>query len=100
MTTAKLKPAPGCRVRYPDNPQLILSDEGDQVVLTSAWRRLIKAGDVLEVEPPPPPEGGEGGETRRAPPGGAAPAEPAPEGVEGVTKPATARPFKRNGGDE
>jgi hypothetical protein len=58
MTTLKLKPAPGCRVRYPDNPQLILSDEGDQVVLTSAWRRLIKAGDVLEVEPPPPPEGG------------------------------------------
>jgi len=55
MTTLKLKPAPGCRVRYPDNPQLILSDEGDQVVLTSAWRRLIKAGDVLEVEPPPPP---------------------------------------------
>jgi hypothetical protein len=58
MTTLKLKPAPGCRVRYPDNPQLILSDEGDQVVLTSAWRRLIKAGDVLEVVDPPPPEGG------------------------------------------
>lgn len=55
MTTLKLKPAPGCRVRYPDNPQLILSDEGDQVVLTSAWRRLIKAGDVLEVVEPPPP---------------------------------------------
>ena len=58
MTTLKLKPAPGCRVRYPDNPQLLLSEEGDQVVLTSAWRRLIKAGDVVEVEPPPPPEGG------------------------------------------
>jgi hypothetical protein len=67
MTTAKLKPAPGCRVRYPDNPQLLLSEEGDTVTLTSAWRRLVKAGDVLEVEPPPPPEGGEGeGMTRNA----------------------------------
>jgi hypothetical protein len=56
MTTAKLKPAPGCRVRYPENPQLILSDDGDQVTLTSAWRRLIKAGDVVEVVDPPPPE--------------------------------------------
>ncbi|VVP57131.1 DUF2635 domain-containing protein [Pseudomonas fluorescens] len=58
MTTIKLKPAPGCRVRYPDNPTLLLSEDGDQVTLTSAWRRLIKAGDVLEVEPPPPPDGG------------------------------------------
>ena len=56
MTTIKLKPAPGCRVRYPDNPTLLLSVEGDQVTLTSAWRRLIKAGDVLEVVDPPPPE--------------------------------------------
>lgn len=54
MTTAKLKPAPGMRVRYPDNPQLLLSDEGDQVTLTSAWRRLIKAGDVVEVVETPP----------------------------------------------
>lgn len=56
MTTAKLKPAPGCRVRYPDNPQILLSDEGDTVTLTSAWRRLVKAGDVVEVVDPPPPE--------------------------------------------
>jgi hypothetical protein len=56
MTTIKLQPAPGCRVRYPDNPTLLLSAEGDQVTLTSAWRRLIKAGDVVEVVEPPPPE--------------------------------------------
>jgi hypothetical protein len=67
MTTAKLKPAPGCRVRYPDNPTLLLSPDGDQVTLTSAWRRLIKAGDVVEVvEPPPPPPEALAASTARA----------------------------------
>jgi len=58
MTTVILKPAPGARVRFPNNPSRLLREEGDRVELDSAWRRLIKAGDVLEVEPPPPPEGG------------------------------------------
>jgi hypothetical protein len=61
MTTAILKPAPGARVRFPNNPQRLLKEDGDRVELDSAWRRLIKAGDVEVVEDaPPPPEGGEG----------------------------------------
>ena len=56
MTTVILKPAPGARVRFPNNPSRLLREEGDRVELDSAWRRLMKAGDVVEVEPPPPPE--------------------------------------------
>ena len=83
MTTVILKPAPGARVRFPNNPARLLREEGDRVELDSAWRRLMKAGDVVEVVPDPPPP--EDGTTR------ATLASPAPEGVEGTTR---GKPYK------
>lgn len=47
MQTAHLRPAPGRRVRYPDNPARILDDGGAKVPLSPYWLRRIAAGDVL-----------------------------------------------------
>lgn len=44
----KLKPAPGRKVRLPENLRL-LSENGEEITLTPWWHRLLATGDVVEV---------------------------------------------------
>lgn len=46
MTRLFLKPRPGTIVRFPRTGE-ILPEEGKFIILTSYWRRRIKAGDVV-----------------------------------------------------
>lgn len=48
--TKFVKPAPGLKVRNPETG-LHLPDEGDQVPLTTYWRRRLKDGDVVDAKP-------------------------------------------------
>lgn len=47
-----LKPAPDRRVRTPDGE--LLAVEGEDLAMTTFWRRRLDAGDVVPAEPKPP----------------------------------------------
>lgn len=46
-----LKPAPGVKVRRPDGARKHLAEAGEEVTMSSYWRRRLAAGDVVEVAP-------------------------------------------------
>lgn len=49
MEIVKIKPKSGLKIRNPET-NLILSDEGEDVVLSVFWRRRLLEGDVEIVE--------------------------------------------------
>jgi hypothetical protein len=49
--TIFVKPAPGLKIRLPENPAEVLPDHGVTVTATSFWLRRIAEGSVLQVEP-------------------------------------------------
>lgn len=51
MQTMFVKPAPGRLVRFPDNPDRVLDDSGDEVPVNSYWSRRVKEGDVIKSKP-------------------------------------------------
>jgi hypothetical protein len=42
-----IKPAPGMKIRMPDNPAEFLPEQGAEVPVTSFWLRRIKDGSVV-----------------------------------------------------
>lgn len=46
-----VKPAPGLKVRLPDNPRAFLPDEGAEVERNSFWMRRLFDGDVVTATP-------------------------------------------------
>lgn len=46
-----VKPAPGLKVRLPDNPRAFLPDEGAEVERNSFWTRRLFDGDVVTATP-------------------------------------------------
>ncbi len=46
-----VKPAPGLKVRLPDNPRAFLPDDGAEVECVSFWMRRLFGGDVVTATP-------------------------------------------------
>jgi hypothetical protein len=47
-----VKPAPGLKVRLPDNPRAFLPDEGAEVERDSFWMRRLFDADVVIADAP------------------------------------------------
>ncbi len=47
-----VKPAAGLNVRHPEKLHYILPAEGEEVEMSTAWKRLINFGDVTVVAAP------------------------------------------------
>lgn len=58
MTTIRVKPAPGRRVRLNDGR--LLPDDGWDVADDAIWRRRLRDGDVVLVETQAPARGAGG----------------------------------------
>lgn len=46
-----VKPAPGLKVRLPDNPRAFLPEDGADVERDSFWMRRLFDGDVVTATP-------------------------------------------------
>lgn len=55
MSKMFVKPAPGLKVRLPENPRAFLPDDGAEVPRDSYWVRRLRDGDVLAAEAPAEP---------------------------------------------
>lgn len=47
-----VKPAPGLKVRLPENPRAFLPDDGAEVERDAFWLRRLRDGDVVEALAP------------------------------------------------
>ena len=47
-----VKPAPGMKLRLPENPRAFLPEEGMEVERNAFWLRRIAEGDALESQAP------------------------------------------------
>ncbi len=52
MQTMFVKPAPGLKVRLPENPRAFLPEDGAEVARDAFWLRRLRDGDVVEATPP------------------------------------------------
>lgn len=52
MDKVFVKPAPGMKVRMPDNPREFLPADGAEVERGAFWLRRLRDGDVHEVQAP------------------------------------------------